>query len=81
MEMKLSGQIQTVIDAVVLAQAEMVDLATTVNGISDHFGPGYNRVLEEIVQILDELGYMRYMAERREAGPATHHSENKAVQD
>jgi hypothetical protein len=81
MDTKLSEQIQAVIDAVELAEAQMADLADTVNRNSGDSGPEYNHVQDEIARIHDELGYMRYMAVLREAELATSHKPNKSSQN
>jgi hypothetical protein len=67
MDDNLSEMIQEAIDALALAQARLVSVMDMMRSQSIDLGPEYTHLDEDLTRILDDLTYMQYLAERRNA--------------
>ena len=67
MDDNLSEMIQEANDALELAQAQVVSVMTTMRRGSLNLRLEYAHLGEDMTRILDDLTYMKYLAERRDA--------------
>jgi hypothetical protein len=67
MDAQLTEMIQEAIDALEVAQAQLVSVMTTMRRQNLNFGPEYTHLEEDMTRILDDLTYMQHLAERQEA--------------